>query len=140
MNSTITGLPAATLPPTGNELIPLDQSGVTKKVSVTDLLYTPRVVAQTGGGNIFIDPTITDLYALTANANFVVRDMPAGVEGQIVVLDVLGASAYTISYSSGYGYFVTAPTVLTPSKVMSMVFKYSNLAGQWLLYSYSEQI
>jgi len=70
-DSTITGLPAATVPLTGSELIPCDQGGTTKNVAAGDLRGSPL----TTKGDLYTYSTTgarlgvgTDTFVLTADS------------------------------------------------------------------------
>lgn len=68
----ISGLPASTVPLAGTEVLPIVQSGVTKKVSVADLTAGRTVTAATfSGAGTSLTGTASGLTAgnVTTNAN-----------------------------------------------------------------------
>lgn len=63
-DSTITGLPAATTPLAGTEVLPIDQSGVTSKVAISDV--TAGRLTTTLGVTVTGAPTLTNTVYLPA--------------------------------------------------------------------------
>ena len=109
----ISALTSATTPLTGAEVLPLVQSGTTKKVSVNDLM-TSYVYAIVDGASVDIDPANGGIQTWTLGAN---RTPTATnfTAGQAVTLMIGDGTAYAVTWSTIGVVWVggTAPTLPT---------------------------
>ena len=109
----ISALTSATTPLSGAEVLPIVQSGVTKKVSVVGLM-TSNVYAITDGASVDIDPANGGIQTWTLGAN---RTPTATnfAAGQAVTLMIGDGTAYAVTWSTIGVVWVggTAPTLPT---------------------------
>lgn len=109
----ISALTSATTPLTGTEVLPLVQSGTTKKVSVAGLM-TSYVYAIVDGASVDIDPANGGIQTWTLGAN---RTPTATnfAAGQAVTLMIADGTAYAVTWTTIGVVWVggTAPTLPT---------------------------
>lgn len=122
----ISALTSATTPLSGAEVLPIVQSGVTKKVSVVGLM-TSNVYAITDGASVDIDPANGGIQTWTLGAN---RTPTATnfAAGQAVTLMIGDGTAYAVTWSTIGVVWVggTAPTLPTTGYGVIELWKVSS--------------
>lgn len=142
IDSTISGLPYEATNVGGSEYLVIDQSLLTKKITVRNLLKK-RVVSQNDLPNFTIDADATDLAVLFTNQNFTI-DAISGTfdDGQQITVYIINntVSDYTIALDTSFELMQSAPATVHQSKLMIIDFRYSSTVGKWFLYNWKEQI
>lgn len=116
-DSTISGLPAATTPLAGTEVVPLDQTGATKKVAVSDLIAYGRSFttnAQTGTTYTLVSSDRAKLVTFN-NASAVAVTLPAA--------STFGAGWYFYVENRGAGTVTITPTTSTIDGGATLIVK-----------------
>jgi len=129
----ISGLPASTVPLAGTEVLPIVQSGVTKKVSVADLTAGRTVTAATfSGAGTSLTGTASGLTAgnVTTNANLTGAITSVGNAtslGSFTSANLAGA--LTDETGTGSAVFATSPTLVTPALGTPSALVGTNITG-----------
>jgi hypothetical protein len=143
--TTISALPAATLPLTGTEVIPLDQGSTTSKVTVSSLFNSPAygvtVTANTGGTTTLTN-TSTYYQVFTGTFNQIVKlpdettlKVGAGFSFQnnstqgVVIEDSGGTVIYTIPSAGSITVYTTNNATATGNWNVTVSIPYQTSAG-----------
>jgi len=142
IDSTISGLPYEATTVDGTEYLVIDQSALTKKIKVKNLLKK-RVITQNDLPIFTIDADATDLSVLFVNQNFTIDAITGTFEdGQQIIVDIINntLSDYTIALDTSFELMQSAPVTVHQSKLMTLVLRYSSTFAKWFLYEWKEQL
>jgi hypothetical protein len=142
-DSTISSLPAATLPLTGNENVPFDQSGTTVFTTILQI-KKDRVSEITTGASITPDSDNSDYYRVKElNINAVVNlpNSALPYTSQKLRLEINdNGVARTLTFDAAYRTTTTLPTQTHPTKTIYIDMIYNGSAGTWDIIWWAETL
>lgn len=142
-DSTINGLPTATLPLTGSENIALDQSITTVKTTVLEI-KKDRVFSINSSASITPDSDNYDYYKIKALAVNAVINLPNSVapyDTQRLRLEISDVGvAKNLTFDAGYRKTLTLPTQTHPNRTIYLDMTFNSIAGTWDIIWWAETL